>query len=147
MRRGSLIGTRPDFDELWRGFFGEDAPAWPNGGYQVPTDVFHLGDRLVIRMDLPGVDPGDVDVSIQENVLLVNGTRRFGHDAENTRFVRRGAFYGDFTQRIALGKGLNTDKVSARYDKGVLELVIPYADEVQPKKIEVAIGDQAELTN
>jgi HSP20 family protein len=129
-------------DELWQRVFGNEGmrPAWPSGGYDVPTDVFHTEDSLLIRMDLPEVNPDDVDVSVQENVLLINGSRRFPYDAEKVRFVRRGTFYGDFTQRVALGKGLDVDRITARYEGGVLELRIPYAEEVQPKKISIEIG-------
>lgn len=142
MRLGTVSGGRNDMDELWQRFFGNEGlrPAWPSGGYDVPTDVFHTEDSLVIRMDLPEVNPDDVDVSVQENVLLINGSRRFPYDAEKVRFVRRGTFYGDFTQRVALGKGLDVDRITARYEGGVLELRIPYAEEVQPKKISIEIG-------
>jgi HSP20 family protein len=53
------------------------------------------------------------------------------------RFARRGSFYGDFTQRVTLGKGLDVERISASYDNGVLQLTIPYSEEVQPRKIEV----------
>ena len=142
MRGSSLLDTRSAFEDFMRGFVGEPGARWPTGGYDVPTDVFHLEDKLVIRMDLPGVSPEDVEVAVQENTLLINGTRRFPWDADKVRFVRRGTFYGDFTQRVALGKGLNTENVSARYDNGVLELTIPYAEEVQPKRVSIEVGSQ-----
>lgn len=142
MRLGTFSGARNDMDELWQRFFGGEGvrPTWPSGGYDVPTDVFHTEDSLVIRMDLPEINPDEVDVSVQENVLLINGARRFPYDAEKVRFVRRGTFYGDFTQRVALGKGLDVDKITARYEGGVLELRIPYAEEVQPRKISIEVG-------
>ena len=138
MRLGNVINGRSDLDDLFQRFW--DTPQWPTGGYSVPTDVFHTEDSLVIRMDLPGVDSDSVDVSVQENVLLINGTREFPYEADKVRFVRRGAFYGDFTQRVALGKGLDVDKIQAGYDNGVLELTIPYAEEIQPRKISIDIG-------
>ncbi|HEX2050270.1 MAG TPA: Hsp20/alpha crystallin family protein [Actinomycetota bacterium] len=142
MRLGAFTNGRTDFDELFARMLGSDAPAAWNRtvGYDVPTDVFHTDRGLVIRMDLPEVDPGEVDVTVQENVLLINGSRRFPYDADKVRFVRRGTFYGDFTQRVALGKGLDVDEISARYDGGVLELTIPYAQEVQPRKISIEVG-------
>jgi HSP20 family protein len=148
MRRGSDMETRREyrdpFDELFgRLWGGERATGWPVGGYEVPTDVFHTEDKLVIRMDLPEVDPNQVDITVQDNVLLINGSRRFPHDADNIRFVRRGTFYGDFTQRVALGKGLDVDKINARYTNGVLEVTIPYAPEVQPKRISIDTGNKA----
>ncbi len=138
MRLGTFTSPRSEWDQVFDRFFEMGQP-W-TGGYNVPTDVFHTEDSLVIRMDLPGVEPDDVEVTVQENTLLINGTRKFAWDADKVRFMRRGAFYGDFTQRVALGKGLKLDSISANYDNGVLELRIPYAEEVQPRKIDIAIG-------
>ncbi|MDQ3964381.1 MAG: Hsp20/alpha crystallin family protein [Actinomycetota bacterium] len=139
MRLSTITSPRTEWDQLFDRFF-ENGQPWMTGGYNVPTDVFHTEDSLVIRMDLPGVDPEDVEVSVQENTLLINGTRKFAWDADKVRFVRRGTFYGDFTQRVALGKGLKLDSISANYDNGVLELRVPYAEEVQPRKVDIQIG-------
>ena len=134
-----------DFDDLFGRFFGAGADrVLPTAGWEVPTDVYRTGDRLFIRMDVPGVDPKDVEVTSQENMLLINGKRYFPGNPDEVQFLRRGTFYGDFTQRVALGKGLAMDKISARYDNGVLELSIPYAEEVQPKKISIQVGDNAQ---
>ena len=148
MRLGTFTNGRSDVDDLFGRVFGLDSPVqWNGSGYRVPTDVFHSEDRLVIRMDLPGVDPDDVDVTVQEGTLIVNGKRSFPHDARDVRFMRRGIFYGDFTQRVAVGKGLDVDRVSASYDTGVLELTIPYSEEVQPRKIEIDFtGGQKSLS-
>lgn len=70
----------------------------------------------------------------------INGNRRFPYDADKVRFVRRGAFYGDFTLRVTLGKGLDVDHIQARYQDGVLELTIPYAEEVKPRKVSIDVG-------
>ena len=139
MRFGSITSPRSEWDELFNRFFTEPSQTWA-GNYQVPTDVFHTDDSLVIRMDLPGVSADDVEVTVQENVLLINGRRNFTWDADKVRFVRRGTFYGDFTQRVALGKGLDVESIAANYDNGVLELRIPYMEEVQPKKIAIEVG-------
>ncbi len=140
---------RSEFDEIVQRFFGQDpsAPVWPSGGYSVPTDVFHTEDRLVIRMDLPGVDPDEVEVTVQENTLLINGRRRFPFEADKVRFTRRGTFYGEFTQRVALGKGLDVDQINARFDNGVLEVAIPFAAEVQPRKIAIDTSSNKALTS
>lgn len=141
MRSNGLADTRRSFEDLVTSFWGSSpAMQWPTAAHDVPTDVFHAEDRLVIRMDLPGVSPDDVEVTVQENVLVINGTRRFGWDADKVRFVRRGSFYGDFTQRVSIGKGLELDEVNARFDNGVLELTIPYAEEIQPKRISIDVG-------
>lgn len=148
MRLGTFTNGR-EMDDLFNRFFGgelpSNSPTW--GGFNVPTDVFHMDDKLVIRMDLPGVNPDDVEVAVQDQTLLINGKRSFPFDAEQVRFVRRGSFYGDFTQKVALGKGLDLEQISANYDNGVLELMIPYSAEVQPKKISIETGRNKALTN
>lgn len=148
MRLGTFSNGR-EMDDLFNRFLtGEvpmNSPSW--SGFNVPTDVFHLDDKLVIRMDLPGVNPDDVEVTVQEQTLLINGKRSFPFDAENVRFVRRGSFYGDFTQKVALGRGLDLEQISANYDNGVLELTIPYSAEVQPKKISIQSGRSRALEN
>ncbi len=139
---------RSEFDEIVSRFLGHDpsAPVWPTGGYSVPTDVFHADDRLVIRMDLPGVEPDEVEVTVQENTLLINGRRRFPFEADEVRFTRRGTFYGELTQRVSLGKGLDVEQINARFDNGVLEVTIPYAAEVQPRKIAIDTSGNKALT-
>jgi HSP20 family protein len=140
MRLGSMIDGGTGYDELVRRLIGSDDSTWPAGAWQVPTDVFHNDNSLIIRMDLPDVNPDEVEVAVQESTLLINGSRKFPYDSEKVRFVRRGTFYGDFTQRVNLGKGLDLENINARYDNGVLELTIPYAQEVQPKKISIEVG-------
>ena len=138
--------VRNDFEDLVRSMWsGDQVTGMRGGSYEVPTDVFHTDDSLVIRMDLPNVDPGEIEVTVQENVLLVNGTKKFPYDPDKVRFIRRGSFYGDFTQRISLGKGLDVDKIEAQHEGGVLELRIPYAEEVQPRKI--AVNSSKQLTS
>lgn len=133
---------RPEAEDIFQRFFGiEPSRVWPSGGYSVPTDIYRSSDRMVVRMDLPGVSPEDVEVTSQENVLVINGKRDLPVTEENVQFLRRGMFYGEFTERITLGRGLDIEKISARFDNGVLELSIPYAQEVRPRKISIDVGD------
>ena len=142
MRPGSLLSS--PFEDLFDRFLGSTAsPAWTSGRWEVPTDVFQTEDGLIIRMELAGVNPDDVEVTSQENNLVINGTRRFPYDAEKVQFLRRGSFYGDFTQRVALGRGLALDRISARYDNGVLEVTVPFSDEIQPKRVQIEVGGGA----
>lgn len=143
MRVSNLVNGRGDFEELMGRLFSDSRSGpWPQGGYEVPTEVFRTSERIVVRMDLPGVHPDDVEVTIQESTLVINGKREFPFKADDVQFIRRGTFYGDFTQRVSLGKGLNTDEISARYDNGVLEFSIPFAAEIQPRRIEIEVGKE-----
>lgn len=143
MRLAPFVDSRSDMDEVFDRFFGGPRTTALRDRQEVPTDIFHTGSGLVIRMDLPGVDPDAVEVTVQDNVLLVNGSRSFPFQDEDVRFLRRGTFYGDFTQRVTLGKGLKADEISANFDRGVLELRVPYAEEVQPRKISISVGRES----
>ena len=152
MRLASFPSGREEVDDLFNRFFGDTQPFFTRtspllrgSGHDVPTDVFHSDGRLVIRMDLPGVERDDVEITVQDNVLVINGHRDFPYQGEDLRFLRRGTFYGDFTQRVTLGKGLEMDSITARFEKGVLELAIPYAEEVKPRKIEIEGSETKEL--
>jgi HSP20 family protein len=143
------LGDTREWDDFVRRFFerGPLGQVWsPAGGYEVPTDVFVTEDKLVVRLELPGVNPDDLDVHVQDNALIINGTRNFEWDPEKVRWVRRGVFYGDFTQRIALPQGLNTENITARYQDGILELTLPVAEEVKPKKISIETGERKAIT-
>ena len=106
-------------------------------------DVLATEDKIVVRLELAGVKADDLDVSFHDDVLVVSGTRKFPWGADKVRFLRRGIFYGEFTRRIALPKGLNRDDVEAHYEDGILQLTIPVSEEVKPKRISIGTGRKA----
>ena len=135
-----------DFEELMNRLFDVDPfmlTRWPVGGYDVPVDIFATEDKVFVRLELAGVKAEDLDVSFQDDGLVVSGVRRFEWDADKVHFLRRGIFYGEFTRHIILPKGLNTDDVEAHYEDGMLELTIPIAEEVRPKRISIGTGKKA----
>lgn len=147
MRLAPFTEARGEVDDVFERLLGGPRMTAVRGAQDVPTDVFHAEDGLVIRMDLPGVKPEDVEVTVQDNVLVINGSRSFPFEGDKVRFLRRGAFYGDFTQRVMLGKGLKIDEIGANFDQGVLELRVPYAEEIQPRKIDIKVGGAKQLSD
>ena len=136
-----LLGHDPfrEFDRLTRGIFGS-APGW-SGGW-MPLDAVKDGDAVKVFLDLPGIDPDSVDVTVQDRVLTVRAERRppFGEGVEALMTERP---YGTFTRQILLGEHLVTDQVEAHYADGVLTLALPVAEEVKPRRIEVKAGAKA----
>jgi HSP20 family protein len=112
----------------------------------VPTDVFSVKDKVIVVGSCRSQSRGRrVDHSAELDRR--NGRREFSYDAGDVRFLSRGMFLGQFTKRISLGEGLNLDDVSARYDNGILELTIPFREEVQLKKFAIESGDKKALSS
>jgi HSP20 family protein len=116
---------------------------WSVGGYDVPLDTFATEDKVIVRLELAGVKLDEIDVTFHDDALVVTGMRQLPWDTDDVRFLRRGTLYGEFTERIALPRGLNTDDVEAQYEDGILELTIPVAEEVKPKRISIGTGRKA----
>jgi len=95
------------------------ASAW------VPTtDILALGDDLVIRVELAGVDPDDVDLSLTHGLLTVSGKRPPGRGDEDADFYIRERFYGEFRRVITLPEGTSADQITAEFDDGMVEITV-----------------------
>jgi HSP20 family protein len=105
----------------------------------VPMDAVRHGDQVFVNFDLPGVDPDTVDVTVERDVLTVSATRRFERSEEDEVLANERP-QGTFTRRILLGDSLDTSRLEAAYDHGVLSLTIPVAEKAQPRKISVGGG-------
>jgi len=111
---------------------GQGVSAW-----SPPVDVFDTKDAIVLKAELPGLTPEDIDIEIDENVLTIRGERTLEETVEEGRYHRLERAYGSFARTLSLPQGVKADEVSAAFDGGVLEVRIPKADEVKPRKITV----------
>jgi HSP20 family protein len=103
----------------------------------MPMDAVRHGDRVFINFDLPGVDPDSVDLTVERNVLTVRAERGVSRQ-EGEQVLADERPKGTFTRRVLLGDTLDTARLEAAYDHGVLSVTIPVAEQAQPRKI--AIG-------
>lgn len=111
----------------------------------MPMDLLREGDHYVLSVDLPGVDPGTIDVSVEDRTLTVRAERS-ARSASADWLVRERPS-GTFARQLTVGRGLALDKISAAYADGVLSLTIPVSDEAKPRKIEVThTGSASQIT-
>lgn len=113
---------------------------WNDAGRMAPMamDAYRSGDRVVVELDLPGVDPGTIDLTVEKNVLTVSAERRFDRgDVETVAAERR---QGTFSRQLFLGEGLETDAIRADYDRGVLSITIPVAEQAKPRRVQISTG-------
>lgn len=110
----------------------------------MPMDAWREGDTFVVEFDLPGVDPGAVDLDVERNVLTVKAERpgRSG-DWEMLASERP---RGYFSRQLVLGDNLDLDSIQARYADGVLSLRIPVAEKAKPRRIEISTDDRSDQT-
>ena len=112
----------------------------------MPMDAYRSGDDVVLHLDLPGVDSESIDLDIERNVLTIRAERR-GTTPEGAEQIAGERPTGHFSRQVFLGDSLDTDKISAHYDAGVLTLRIPVAEQAKPRKIQVTGGSPAREIN
>lgn len=106
----------------------------------MPVDLFRDGERYVLHADLPGADPGSIDVDVDGAQLTIRA-QRTADTGEGSRWLARERSWGSFLRQFTLGDGVDVDGISASYSNGVLSVIIPVSDRAKPRKIAVESGD------
>jgi HSP20 family protein len=120
-----------DLDRLAAGMM--DARQGPR---VMPIDLHRDGDHYVLSADLPGVDPGSIDVDVDGQLLTIRAERTLRSDAD-VQWLAHERPSGSFLRQLTLGDGLDTSEISAHYDNGVLSVVIPVSEKAKPRKVAV----------
>jgi HSP20 family protein len=121
--------------------FGRTYGGEPGGastGAWVPSlDIYETKDHYVVTVELPGVEPDSVDVSVEDQTLTVKGEREFYRDIPDEAFHRVERRYGAFARSLTLPSTADVEHISASFDKGVLTIEVPKIEAVKPRKIEI----------
>ena len=136
-----LTTLRRDLDSLWDRFFPE-APFFERYTTHewLPTiDLTETKDKLVVKAELPGLEAEDVELTLADDVLTIQGEKKEEKEEKDEHhfFVER--YTGSFERQIRLPAHVKTDKVDAKFDKGVLTITLPKTEEAKKKVIEVKI--------
>jgi HSP20 family protein len=107
----------------------------------LPMDTLRRDGEVVLRFDVPGVDPEKIDVTVDHGVLSVSATREEAK-AEGDEQIVRERYFGSFTRRVRLSDNLDADAIAASHADGVLELRIPVREAAKPRKIEVSAAKE-----
>jgi HSP20 family protein len=107
----------------------------------MPLDAYRDGDHFVVEFDLPGVSADSIDLTVEQNVLTVHADRQRA-ESEGTEYLVAERPYGMFSRQLFLGETLDTDRIDASYDAGVLRLRIPVAERAKPRRVTIAGGEQ-----
>ncbi|MCS6858856.1 MAG: Hsp20/alpha crystallin family protein [Abditibacteriales bacterium] len=123
------------FDELWRDPFFS---GWEVGRTWAPAlDFSETKDDYIVRLEAPGVKQGDIEVTLQNNVLTIQGKRERSEEHKDETVHRVERVYGSFSRSLTIPSGVKVDDISATYKDGILEIRLPKSEESKPKKIEL----------
>jgi HSP20 family protein len=107
------------------------------GSWAPALDVYETEDKIELTLDLPGIDPEDVDLTVEDSTLTVSGSREFRADVDEDGFRRVERRYGSFARSLGLPATADAEHIDASFDKGVLTITIPKHEESKPKRIEI----------
>lgn len=114
------------FDENWEGM--DFSPA---------IDVRQEKDNMIVETSLPGIDPDKVDISIENDVLTISGSTEEKKEVKREDYYRKEIREGSFSRSVILPMGVKADAAEAHYEKGILKITLPKAEEAKPKKISI----------
>jgi HSP20 family protein len=102
----------------------------------MPMDLYKVDDHYVINADLPGVDAGSVDVSVDNGTLTLTA-HRTAQPESGVQWLANERFFGTYRRQLSIGEGIDSSKISATYENGVLSVTIPLAERAKPRRIQV----------
>jgi HSP20 family protein len=127
-------------NRLWRGFGGyrEGAEDW-----NIPIDVIQKPEEIIVKASLPGVKPGDIDVTVEDNVLALKAERKNELEESGAGYLVRERTAGSYYRALRLPDTIDTGKIQSEYEHGVLTVTLPRAEEKKPKRIKVSVRGAA----
>ena len=140
--RGFLTTQEP-FDKFFHNtfsqVFGEEGGKLSK--WSPAVDIFETEQNVVLKAELPGIDPKDVEVRVENNTLFLKGQRKFENEVKEENYHRIERSYGSFTRTFALPSTVNADNVTAEYKSGILTLTMPKREEAKPKTIKINVSN------
>ena len=136
-----LVTAQRDFDRLFRDAFSSQRgeTELSTRSWAPPVDIYETEDAIVLKAELPGVDPKDVDVRVEDNTLFLKGERKFEKEVKEQNYHRVERSYGSFARSFSLPNSISTDKVTAEFKDGLLTLTMPKREEAKPKTIKIDV--------
>lgn len=141
-----MMSLRNAVDRLFDNALFQTEVEW-QPGWHLPMDVMENDDEYVVQASIPGVNPDDLDITFNNDVLTIKAEVKAEQDKEGERYHLRERRYGRFTRSISLPGPVNADQIRAEYDAGILTLHLPKAEEAKPKRITVQTGSPEKVIN
>jgi HSP20 family protein len=135
-----------DFDEVFDRFLGHRRRGEKEVQLEPAIESYVEDDKLVVRADLPGIDPKNVEIAVTGDLLTIKGSREQEREEKDRNFVVKEVSYGSFERSITLPPGVKAEDLKTSYKDGVLELTVPAPKELAARKVPVQVEAQKEVT-
>ena len=137
-----LVTTQREFDRLFKEAF---TPLFGEGELSTrtwapPVDIYETENDIVLKAELPGVDPKDVEVRVEDSTLYLKGERKFEKEVKDENYHRVERSYGSFARSFSLPNSINAEKVKAEYKDGLLTLTLPKREEAKPRTVKIDVS-------
>jgi HSP20 family protein len=137
------VSTQDRFNQLFNHTFaralGDQQEVSPRA-WVPPVDIYETGDSLVLKAELPGINPDEVEIRVEDNTLYLKGERKFEKEVKEENLHRVERSYGTFTRSFALPNTIDADKVKAEYENCILTLTMPKREEAKPRTIKINVS-------
>lgn len=133
-RELGLLSRR--LDDVFRGANGDSEAM---ASWTPSMDVIEQDDRILLRAELPGMTEEDVEITVENRHLTIQGEKKFEHEETEGNYRRLESRYGSFYRTFSLPNTVDQERIDARFSKGVLEIELPKAEQAKPKKISVKV--------
>jgi HSP20 family protein len=139
-----FVTIQDRMNRLFRDSFGPESrdEALTTTTFAPPVDVYEDEHNVTLKIEVPGIDEKDIDVRIENNTLSVHGERKFEKEEKEENYRRVERQYGSFTRTFTLPTTVDSEKIEANYDKGMLKIKLAKKAEAKPKQIKVNVGSE-----
>jgi HSP20 family protein len=138
-----LLSIQDEMNQVFRRAIGQGGQGESGEGralWAPALDISERKDAYLVTVEVPGVRPEDIEVTLEDGVLTVQGQRQFTQESSEQQYHRVERRYGAFRRTVSLPTRTKVDAIEASFDNGVLEVVVPKAEEARPRKIEIRAG-------
>lgn len=141
LRDIEMISRKTDriFDSLFEGKSRKRFSFFEEDGLFPPLDVVETDNDLILKAEVPGIDPNNINIFLSDGILTIKGEKNHDKEEEAEEYHIIERFYGTFTRQIELPKTIETNQVSASYKNGILKITFPKKEEVKRKQIKISI--------
>src|SRR5918998_3211580 len=139
-----LRQMQENVDRMWRNFGQEGGEAGNVENWAIPLDVVQEGDNIVVKASVPGVNPEDIDVSIENDVLTVKGQTKEEREQQEGNYLMRERRSGSFYRALRLPDTVDSDKAQPHYENGILSISFPRMESKRAKRLQITGGQESQ---